>query len=399
MVFPFSKMSHRKFNAPRRGSLAFLPRGRSTHVRGRIRSWPKDDVTKEPQLQAFLGYKAGMTHVVREVVRAGSRLNKKEAVEPVTLIETPPMAVVGIIGYKETVKGIKPVTTAWAGFVGEEMKRCYYKNWTQSKNKKAFGKLAEKGEDMKKRIQQIKDEATIVRVIAHTQPKLVKLGSRKAELIEIQINGGSVDKKVEYAQSLLEKTINIGNVFAEGEQIDLISVGKGRGWEGVIHRFGTKRLQKKTHRGRRKVACIGPWNPMRVLWTVARAGNNGFHHRTEMNKRIYRLATADKINESGSTQFDLTKKSINPMGGFARYGNITNDFVMIKGTVCGAVKRTITLRKTINVNTRRVATEDINLKWIDTASKFGHGRFQTKEERNKFLGKLKISKVAAEKKE
>ncbi|OHT16752.1 hypothetical protein TRFO_41603 [Tritrichomonas foetus] len=70
---------------------------------------------------------------------------------------------------------------------------------------------------------------------------------------------------------------------------------------------------------------------------------------------------------------------------------------MIKGSVAGCTKRAITLRKTINVNTRRVATEDINLKWIDTSSKFGHGRYQTKEERNKFLGKLKISKAAEKK--
>lgn len=85
------------------------------------------------------------------------------------------------------------------------------------------------------------------------------------------------------------------------------------------------------------------------------------------------------------------------MGGFVRYGNITNDFLMIKGSVAGTTKRPITLRKTINVNTRRVATEDINLKWIDTSSKFGHGRFQTKEERNKFLGKLKVAKKEAAK--
>ncbi|KAH0797052.1 60S ribosomal protein L3 isoform X2 [Histomonas meleagridis] len=119
-----------------------------------------------------------------------------------------------------------------------------------------------------------------------------------------------------------------------------------------------------------------------------------------MNKRIYKLQLVEggKLDESGSTEYDISKKSINPMGGFAHYGNITNDFVMIKGSVCGAVKRTITLRKTINANTKRIATEDINLKWIDTASKFGHGRFQTKEERNKFLGKLKLSKVAAEQK-
>ena len=393
-------MSHRKFNAPRRGSLGFLPRGRARHVRGHIRSWPKDDQTQKPQLTAFLGLKAGMTHVVREVVRAGSRLNKKEAVEPVTIVETPQMVGVGIVGYKETPQGLKPVTTAWANFISDEMKRCYYKNWYQSKTHKAFACQSDPkaNETREARIAKLKAEATVIRLIAHSQPSKVKLGQRKANMLEIQINGGDVAAKVDFAVSLLEKQISVSDVFAEGEQIDIISVGKGRGWEGVVHRYGTKRLQKKTHRGRRKVACIGPFNPRRILWTVARAGNNGFHHRTEMNKRIYRIGAADKegvVNETGSTVYDLSKKSINPMGGFTRYGIVKNDFLMIKGSVTGAIKRTVTLRKTLNVNTARIATEEINLKWIDTASKFGHGRFQTKEERNKFLGKLKVSKKAA----
>jgi len=396
-------MSHRKFNAPRRGSLAYLPRGRATHIRGRVKSWPKDDPSKAPHLTAFIGFKAGMTHIVRDVIRAGSRLNKKEAIEPVTIVETPEMVVVGVVGYKETPAGLQSITTAWCSHISDEMKRCYYKNWYQSKHHTAFACL-EKVEDAQKtreqRIEKLTKEATVVRVIAHTQPSQVKLNQKKADLIEIQINGGSIADKVKYAVDLFEKKVNVGNVFAEGEQIDIISVGKGRGWEGVVHRFGTKRLQKKTHRGRRKVACIGPWNPMRVLWTVARAGNNGFHHRVEMNKRIYRIGEPAKDgveNATGSTSFDLSKKSINPMGGFPRYGVVKNHFLMIRGSVCGAIKRTVTLRKTLNVNTKRVATEPINLKWIDTASKFGHGRFQTKEERDKFLGKIKVSKKAEKK--
>ena len=392
-------MSHRKFNAPRRGSLGFLPRGRSHAVRGRVRSWPKDDQTQKPHLTAFIGFKAGMTHVLRDVVRAASRLNKKEAVEPVTILETPPMMAIGVIGYKETVQGLKPVTTAWATFVSPEVKRNFYKRWYAKDSKKAFGSLKEKADagEMTKRLAEIKKEAAVVRVIAHTQMNKLSLGQKKAHIIEIQVNGGDVAAKVDFAASLLEKEINVKDVFAEGELVDTIGVGKGFGWEGVIHRYGTKRLQKKTHRGRRKVACIGPWNPMRVLWTVARYGQRGCHHRTEMNKRIYRIGEAaveGKVNETGSTQFDLTKKSINPMGGFPHYGLVKNDFIMIKGSCVGTVKRAITLRKPINVYTKRIATEEINLKWIDTASKFGHGRFQTKEESMKFLGKLKISKKA-----
>ena len=389
-------MSHRKFNAPRHKSLGFLPRGRSRTIRGRVRAWPKDNQAEKCHITGFIGFKAGMTHIVRDVVRPTSRLHKKEALEPVTIIETPPMMCVGVIGYKETPAGLKPVTTVWTKFVSPEMKRSFYKNWYKSENKKAFASVANADEEkMQKKLAQLKEEACVIRIIAHTQMSKVRLGQRKAQLMEIQVNGGDVAAKVDFAVSLFEKEIPVDTVFAEGEQIDAISVTKGKGFENVIHRNGCKRLQKKTHRGRRKVACIGPWNPKRVSWAVARAGQEGYHHRTEMNKRIYRIGAAEAEgaeSATGSTKFDLSKKAITPMGGFPHYGQIKNQFLMIKGSIGGTIKRPITLRKTLNINTRRIATEDINLKWIDTSSKFGHGRFQTKEERNKFLGKIKVAR-------
>lgn len=50
-------MSHRKFEAPRNGSLGFLPKKRTKKHRGHIRSFPKDDAAKEPHLTAFMAYK------------------------------------------------------------------------------------------------------------------------------------------------------------------------------------------------------------------------------------------------------------------------------------------------------------------------------------------------------
>ena len=44
-----------------------------------------------------------MTHIVREMDRPGSKNNKKEVVEAVTIIETPPMVAVGIVGYIEVI--------------------------------------------------------------------------------------------------------------------------------------------------------------------------------------------------------------------------------------------------------------------------------------------------------
>jgi len=147
-------------------------------------------------------------------------------------------------------------------------------------------------------------------------------------------------------------------------------------------------LPRKTHKGLRKVACIGAWHPSRVQWSVPRAGQYGYYHRTEINKKIYRIGKAGAPN-TGTTATDLTEKQITPLGGFPHYGVITQDFLMLKGAIIGAKKRVITLRKTLVPQTSRTALEKISLKFIDTSSKFGHGKFQTKDEKAKFFGKLK----------
>ena len=41
-------------------------------IRDRVKAFPKDDASKPVHLTAFIGYKAGMTHVVREADRPGS---------------------------------------------------------------------------------------------------------------------------------------------------------------------------------------------------------------------------------------------------------------------------------------------------------------------------------------
>ena len=65
-------MSHRKFERPRHGSLGFLPKKRASRHRGKVKSFPKDDPSKPPHLTAYLAYKAGMTHILRDVDKPGS---------------------------------------------------------------------------------------------------------------------------------------------------------------------------------------------------------------------------------------------------------------------------------------------------------------------------------------
>lgn len=101
-------------------------------------------------------------------------LHKKETCEAVTIIETPSMVVVGVVGYIKTPHGLRSLSTVWAQHLSEDVKRRFYKNWCKSK-KKAFTKYSKQfeSEEGKKNIEaqleKIKKYATVVRVLAHTQ--------------------------------------------------------------------------------------------------------------------------------------------------------------------------------------------------------------------------------------
>jgi large subunit ribosomal protein L3e len=387
-------MSHKKFEHPRCGSLGFLPRKRTHKPRGKIRKFPKDDASKPVHLTAFVGYKAGMTHIVREVIKPGSRLHKKEVVEGVTIVECPKMIIVGIVGYIQTPRGLKKVKSLFAEHLDESAIRRFYRRYRGKDNFKAFTKYQKKENWEKtktKVLDYLKRRAQVIRVVMHPKMKdIPHIGVLKAPLIENQVNGGTVEQKIEWAVSHLEKEVRVHDVFAAGEFLDVIGATKGHGYSGVTNRFGTKKLQRKTHKGLRKVGCIGGWHPERVRWTVARAGQNGYFHRTELNKRIYRIGrSAREVNDNATTEADVTQKNITPMGGFPHYGCVLNDYLMLKGCTVGIRKRTLLLRQAVFAPTLTGETAQINLKFIDTSSKFGHGRFQTSDEKQKFYEKKK----------
>merc|ERR1712042_309989 len=293
-----------------------------------------------------------------EVDRPGSKVNKKEVVEACTIIETPPMVAIGVVGYIETPRGLRALKTVWAEHIGEEAKRRFYKNWSQSK-KKAFTKSCTKWADdlgkkeIEKDLKQIVKYCSVVRVIVHTQMKILRRRQKKAHIMEVQLNGGSVADKVKFARNHFENEVPVTDVFSKDECIDVIGVTKGHGFKGVTSRWHTKKLPRKTHKGLRKVACIGAWHPSRIQFTVPRAGQKGYHHRTEINKKIYRIGKAlrsknGKISlNNASTDYDLTQKTITPMGGFHHYGIVKQDFVMIKGCCAGPRKRILVLRKVL----------------------------------------------------
>merc|ERR1719245_2303307 len=300
-----------------------------------------------------------------------------------------------MVGYKETPFGKRATVCVWADKMGPEFRRCLYKNWSTSK-KKAFASKARTGNLEANREVALAElrasKSDSIRAICYGKSCPVK-GRKKTWIKEIQINGGDVNAKIDFILGLFEKEVSIDQVFKKDDMTDTIAVSKGKGTEGVITRWGVTRLPRKTHRGLRKVACIGSWHPARVSYSVARVGQNGYHHRTEINKKIFH------VGENASIQCkvgDLTKKSINPMGGFPHYGNVAHRFLIVKGSVPGCKKRPITLRKGLQVLTKPRHKEPITLKFVDTSSKMGHGRFQTWEDKHKYMGPTKKTNARME---
>merc|ERR1719443_2855432 len=177
--------------------------------------------------------------------------------------------VVGFVGYVETPRGLRALTAVWAAHLSEECKRRFYKVYCKSKQK-AFTKYqkrwSEAGKDAKDgpmaaEIKRAKTYCQVIRAICHTQVSKVKIGQKKAHIKEIQINGGSVEAKVDFVTNLFEQELKVDSIFGKDEMIDCISSTRGKGFNGVVTRWGVTRLARKSHRGLRKVACIGSWHP------------------------------------------------------------------------------------------------------------------------------------------
>jgi large subunit ribosomal protein L3e len=375
--------------------LGYLPKRRTKYAKGKIRSFPKDDASKKVHMTAFMGYKAGMTHVVRYFEkREGKKTIKKDIVEAVTVVECPPIKVIGMVGYIDTPRGLRTMASVYAQNLPDGVIRRFYKNY-HTASRAAFKNYKKRWDSgatnhVNRDIQRIKKYCTTIRVICASQIEKCKFRQKKCHVMEIQLNGGSVADKVKYATDNFEKEISVGQVFEEMEMIDTIAITKGHGTTGVIKRFGVNRLPRKTHRGLRKVACIGAWHPSAVKWTTGRVGNQGYFHRTQLNQKIYRIGTGAVrgAKNNASTDNDPDQKNITPVGGFPHYGVVHEDFLLIKGAVMGPRRRQITLRKSMNTPTYSFAASKLDVKFIDTASKIGHGKFQTVAEKEKFMGPL-----------
>jgi len=302
---------------PGRGARSFWPRKRAKRIYPAISAYPQSDKAK---IMGFAGYKTAMTHAILVDNKKTSLTSGQEIAVPVTILECPPLKVVGFRTYKNSIRGLKALGEVWTKELPKDLER------------KVKIKTVKTEEQMKK-IESHIDKISKIRAIVVTQPRLAGIGKKTPEIFEIEIGGKDSKEKFEFAKNVLGKDVKAAEIFKEGEFVDVSSVSKGKGMAGVVKRFGIRIQDRHAKKKLRHIGTLGPQTPRKVRHTVPQAGQLGFQTRTELNKRVI------KIGDDG--------KKITPKSGFHKYGVIKSDYIVLEGSVPGPKKRLIRLRPTV----------------------------------------------------
>ena len=326
-------MGHRKYSAPRRGSLAFYPRVRAKSEEARLRNWP--ELNDNTSLLGFAGFKAGQLQIITIDDKEKTPNFGKQLDNSSTVIATPPINIIGIRCYRKDLYGEKAFIDA------------YSKDFPKGLERKFKAKYNEKSFET---IESSFDLISSFFAIASVFPKKANLSQKKPFVFEIGVSGKDNKTKYEYLKGILGKEIKISDVFQNGQLIDVSGITRGKGIEGPITRFGVKRKQHKSRKSVRALGTLGPISPAVVMYSVPRQGQRGFHQRTEYNKRIL-LVSSDGSSQTASVS---SKLSINPPGGFKHFGLITTDYIVVRGSIPGVPKRLVKMRQPIRNTTKKV---------------------------------------------
>ena len=318
---------------PRCGSMQYWPRKRAKKIYARVHSWP---VLKEPMPLAFAGYKAGMTHILFEDKRINRPVKNEKRMWPVTVIECPPLTIHSARFYTSGPYGKRLVTEVLG-----------------SKPKKNLKRTVVPIKSVKKQIEDVTGY-NYVTMLVHTNPDLTGIGKKRPEIFEVGL-GGSIEEKVNYLKENLGKDISVKDILKENNQVDVHAITTGKGYQGVVKRFGVSIRSHKSEKASR-AAVQGPEGYCKVLFTAPKGGKMGFHQRTDYNKLV--LKVSDNVDE------------INPKGGFIRYGNLKNTYMLIKGSIPGPSKRLAIFSQAIRASPK-ITSKGVNIYHMSTDSKQG----------------------------
>ena len=314
-----------KHNKPNRGSMAFSPRKRARSETPHISSWAVVE-GDDPKILGFAGYKVGMSHIMAVDYRKKSTTAGQEIRMPVTIVEIPPMKVIGARGYIQDTYGLRTLTEAWEKKIDKDLERTL---------------PIPKGHNAKAAWKKMSDsDLEEVRLLVHTQPRMVTgIPKKRPEIMEMAVGGGSVDAQIEFAKEMMGKEFTMSDFTQDGEMLDAIAVTTGYGFQGHVKRWGVKLLTHKNSKHRRMIGNLGPFSPGYVVSTVPQAGQTGYHQRTEYNKRLLKIG--DNPDE------------INPKGGFLNYGLIRGNYALLHGSLPGPSKRLIRFRKAVRFHGKK----------------------------------------------
>jgi large subunit ribosomal protein L3 len=312
--------------SPKRGSVAYWHRVRAKRMVPRVRGWADHG----KGLEALVGYKAGMTSVLM-ADDSESPTKGQEVSRPVTVIEVPPLFVYSISILARTPTGLKTLTEATAAnapkFSSRAITPC-------------------KKSDLSK-LDKFAQAAADVRVKLISEPQKTGLGKKTPEIFEVRVGGANPKEKLEYAKGILGKELSPSDIFAEGEFVDAVAVTKGKGWQGQVKRFGVALQIRKSSKSRRHGGSVGPERQGKIMFTVPRAGQMGFHRRVDKGKRVIMISS--------------DPAAVLPKDGFPHYGAIKCPYLLVEGSVPGPAKRPVLLRKSVEVKQpRKPAIKEIN---------------------------------------
>ena len=301
-----------------RGSMQYWKHRRAQKRLPRVRSTPR---VKDPTPLNLVAYKVGMAHVAM-IDDSEAPSKSLEISAPCTILEVPQILMYGVRFYTKDIHGYKKATLE---FHNKELAKKLKQKTTKNDETKM--------EPMKAKLNDFADITALL--VAY--PKGLSVEQHHNLKFESGI-GGNINEKFDFVSAKLGKELKASEAFKNGEYIDVTSITKGKGWAGPIKRFGVARLFHKATNKVRHVGTHGAFTPGKVLFTVPQAGQLGFNYRTETNKRILKMGTSS----------DVAK--INPKSGFTNYGNVKNDYIIVKGSVGGPSKRLVRIRKSIARN-------------------------------------------------
>jgi large subunit ribosomal protein L3 len=236
---------------------------------------------------------------------ANSMTKDKKIIIPSTVIECPSMRIFSIRFYKNG----KVAKDVLVEHIDKELKRRV--------------KIPKQGKNVSENLKA--GDYDDVSVLAYSQVKKTNV-KKTPDMTEIGLTG-NIEEKLSFIKAHLNKEISVGEVFGQGELVDIRGLTKGQGFSGPVKRFGITLKSHKSEKGVRRPGTLGPWHPARVTFKAPMAGQLGMFTRVHYNQKILSMAKAEETEKQ--------------MKGIKNYGDIKTDYIIVYGSVQGPAKRQV----------------------------------------------------------